>query len=104
MIQYQRRQQILKLLGEENLEQKKIVWSVSGDCVMIRTFDQEEEFPFSDGVLLTLVKPGEAEVSAELDGCVYRCAVRVREMKTAQPGEPLNEGAEKLIKKQGETK
>ncbi|MBQ2955969.1 MAG: discoidin domain-containing protein [Clostridia bacterium] len=68
----------------------RIVWRVLGDAVQLRAFDREEEFPFDCGVLLTMMKPGEAEVQAEADGELARCALRVRERKKADPDGPMN--------------
>ncbi len=80
----------LKLLGDCDLTHEPIRWSCDGDAVMLRTFDQETDHPFSDGVLLTLMKPGEACVKAELGEECVSCRVSIRPMKKAVPGEPLS--------------
>ena len=80
----------LRLLSEQPLAGRPVRWQAEGDAVALRTFDQEAEFPFSDGVLVTLMKPGKACISAELDGTRYDCTIRVRPMRCAAPGEPLD--------------
>lgn len=74
---------VMPLRLQHSEEVQKIEWSVEGDAVELRTFSEEEEFPFSDGVLLTLMKPGKATVIAEADGEVRRCEVTVRERMQA---------------------
>jgi len=55
----------------------RICWEVEGDAVQLRSFSEEEELPFDTGVLLTLLRPGTAVVTATADGEVCRCQVTV---------------------------
>ena len=79
----------LRLPSEEDISQADIRWSTEGDAVRIRMFD-EGEFSFRNGVLLTLMKPGTAAVTAELDGVRYVCNVLVHEMHRASSEDELN--------------
>ena len=79
----------IRLLSSADLSNQPIHWRVEGDSVALRTFSEEKEQPFSDGVLLTLIKPGSACVCAELNGESYRCPVNVRPMKTASADDEL---------------
>lgn len=79
----------LRLVSDHDLSGIKVVWRTDSDCVAIRAFDQEQEFPFSSGVLLTLMKPGQARVCAEADGKAYICRVDVREMRRASSSDTL---------------
>lgn len=72
----------LQLLAEEDISRKPIVWKVQGDAVSIRDFADGEEFPFGNGILITALKEGRAEVCAQLEGCRYVCQVRVSAPKT----------------------
>ena len=80
----------LRLLGGEPYGKEPIQWRSSSACVRITSFDGADSGSFTDGVLLTLLVPGEAAVTAELEGREYRCVVSVREMKTAASGKTLN--------------
>lgn len=72
----------LKLEGEKDLSDARIVWSTSNDAIVgIRDFKHGDN-PFSDGVLLTLRGVGAAEVVAEYEGKRYMCPV---ECTTQQP-------------------
>jgi len=77
----------LRLISDRKPE--GIRWHVEGNCVEIRTFSKEEEFPFEDGILLTLMKPGEAVVTAEAQGEGYSCKVTVKERKQVTAEEEL---------------
>lgn len=63
----------------------RAAWSVRGDCVHLRSFAGGEPDCFEDGVLLTLLSEGEAEVTAEAEGERYTCRVRVRPRRTEAP-------------------
>jgi len=80
----------LRLLSASDLSAAQIFWRTEGEAVALRTFSEEEEFPFNDGVLLTLMKPGKARVLAELNGAEYACDVTVRPIKTAAPDDTLH--------------
>ena len=81
----------LYLEGEKDLAQKPIVWSYEPeDALLMRSFSPEKgEESAANGVLLTLMKVGEATVTATLDGEAFTCKVLVREMRKAMPDTPL---------------
>ena len=80
----------LRLLGGTAYGKDPIVWESDSDSVQLTSFEGQEKGCFTDGVLLTLVKPGNAVVSARLVSKEYRCQVTVREMSTASSGQRLN--------------
>lgn len=80
----------LRLLGETNLESADIKWSVLGDSVSLRTFENEESHPFNNGVLLRCERVGDSTVTATLDGNEYTCTISVREMCHAEKDGKLN--------------
>ncbi len=76
----------LRLLGVEEFGMEEITWRVEGDCLDLKTFtepafNQCDDGDFTDGVLLTLLTPGEAKVIATYQGIDYVCHVVIREMK-----------------------
>lgn len=79
----------LRLLSSSDLSGQPISWRVEGESVALRTFSSEADHPFSDGVLLTLTKPGLSSVFAEWNGESYCCPVSVRPMKTAASDGPF---------------
>lgn len=58
----------------------KIKWSADSDKVSLRTF-HECELAFDNGVLVTLLKEGDATVFATSDGVKYPCKIHIRAMK-----------------------
>ena len=70
----------LRLTGVDD-RRAEVRWSVSGDAVTLRDFSDDPEYGFTTGVLLSLVKVGEATVKAEYDGKIYTASVSVRDMK-----------------------
>lgn len=74
----------LRLFGDTNLENADIKWSVSGESVSLRTFENEESHPFKNGVLLRCERVGDATVTAMLDGKSYTCFVSVKEIRHAE--------------------
>lgn len=80
----------LRLLGGVEYGQEPITWRCVGDCVQMNTFAGEEKGKFTDGVLLTLLKPGKATVTAMLDGEEYVCSVSVHAIKEASSEDPMN--------------
>lgn len=75
----------LRLLGGPAYGNEPITWRCDQDCVQLTSFAG-----FTDGILLTLLKPGSAVVTATLNGQEYCCQVSIREMKTASSGSHLN--------------
>jgi len=80
----------LQLISDEDISKKNIVWTASSDIVSVRTFSGDGEFDFNDGILLTLLTPGNAVVTAELDGTTYECSINIRKMKSASIDEDFN--------------
>lgn len=80
----------LRLLGGTAYGKDSITWESDSGCVQITSFSGQEDGCFTDGILLTLLKPGTAVVTARLEGKEYPCQVTVREMRTAAPGQTLN--------------
>lgn len=80
----------LRLLGDTDLENADIKWSVSGNSISLRTFENDESHPFKNGVLIRCDNVGDAIVTASLDGEEYTCAVTVREMRHAENDGKLN--------------
>ena len=79
----------LRLLGGEPYSLDPITWRSEGGSVLLKSYADDPE-PFTDGVLLTLMKPGKASVTATFEGKDYVCSIEVREARTAKPGEKLN--------------
>ena len=80
----------LQLLADNDLSQASIRWCVEGDAVTIRDFASSEEFPFTNGVLVTAVKPGRAVICAEYNGQQYCCETLISQAATAGAQEQLN--------------
>lgn len=80
----------LRLLGGAAYGKDPITWESDNDCVQVTSFAGQKDGCFTDGVLLTLLKPGRAVITARLDGNEYRCQIAVREMNTAASGKNLN--------------
>lgn len=80
----------LQLLAEEDLSQAAITWSVEGDAAVIRRFESGYGDGFTNGILVTLVKEGEAVIHAQYDGVTYYCPVAVRPARKADPYEEMN--------------
>ena len=80
----------LQLLAQEDLSQAPITWTVEGDAAIIRTFENGYGDGFTNGILVTLVKEGEAVICAQYDGSIYRCPVTVRPARKADPYEKMN--------------
>jgi len=79
----------ITLTGNEDISQADIKWSVENDCIVIRTFEGDN-FGFTNGVLVTLVKEGSSKVYADLDSVRYSCDVSVRKRKQADPNGKFN--------------
>ena len=80
----------LRLLGGEPYTMEPITWKLDGDCVTLKSYTDDDKYPFTDGVLLTFVKPGKGTVTASFEGKDYVCEIECREAKTAKPGDKLN--------------
>lgn len=80
----------LKLISDTDIRYAPIKWTCDSDILSIREFSGTGEFDFSDGILITLDRVGEATVTATLDGTSYECRVRIREPKRAKKEDKLN--------------
>ena len=69
----------LRLLGVAEYGMEDIRWATSDTCVQITAFDQANKDPFTDGILLTLLAPGQAQVTATYRGKTYSCQVCIHE-------------------------
>lgn len=70
----------LKLTSDTDISADPIRWSADSDAVKLRDdFGLDEHFPFNNGVLITLMKAGEAVVTAEHNGVKYTCQIFIRE-------------------------
>lgn len=79
----------LLLLGGKDVSSKHINWSAQGDCILMRTFTGENS-GFTNGVLITLLREGSAQVSAEIDGMVLSCSVAIRKRRQAAPNDDFH--------------
>lgn len=80
---------VLPLYFDGEALPQQVQWSVQGSCVRLRGFAGEEPDCFAHGVLVTLLAPGEAEITAEAHGEVHTCRVLVRPRRTDGPDAPL---------------
>ncbi len=85
----------LRLLGVEEFGMEDITWTLEGDCVRMKTFTgPSENFAddgeFTDGVLLTLLFPGEAKIICTYKGIRHTCLIVVRERKSVSSEEAVN--------------
>lgn len=78
----------LRLLGGTPYSCEEITWRAEGDAVRLHLFS-EGEGAFTDGILVTLMEPGEAKIVCTFEGREYVCAVSVRERKRAESGRGL---------------
>ncbi len=58
-------------------------WHASNDNVLIKEFSSDAEFPFSNGVLVTLLNVGSSTITCSFGGEEYSCKVSVRERRHA---------------------
>ena len=80
----------LYLCADSDLGNATITWQAKGDCVAIRHFDHDENTPFSNGVLISLLSPGTATVTALFEQNTYTCDVHVRARQTASETDALH--------------
>lgn len=80
----------VKLVSDRDISRENIVWSASSDAVSVKSFACDTRFAFTDGVILTLLKVGEATVTAHFDGKSYSLPVKIREMRHAESGQDMN--------------
>ncbi len=74
----------LRLIGsEEGALPADITFRAEGDGLRLRDFKDSGDFAFSDGVLITVLKPGIHTVFCEADGEVYTCTVDAHPMEHA---------------------
>lgn len=80
----------LRLLGAAEYGNDPITWSCDSPCIQITSFADDPDGGFTDGILLTLLEPGQATVTATFEGKHYCCQVSIRQMKQAASGKELN--------------
>ena len=80
----------LKLVSDTDISRADIKWGCESDILRIKKFNCTGDYFCNHGVLLSLDKVGEATVTAELDGEIYECAVKVREARKATPTDKFN--------------
>ena len=76
------------LRSDEDLKFAKIVWSVKGDSVLLKSCAGCFHGAFRYGAFITFIKEGVSTVSATLDGISYTCEVTVRARRDFS-GEPM---------------
>ena len=78
----------LRLLGGEAYGTEKISWKTD-DKSVVQITEFSKNYPtggeFTDGVLLTFLKPGAATVTAKCGKKSYSCSIQVRQMRHADP-------------------
>ena len=79
----------LSLVGEGIDHHSAVEWSVEGDAASVRGFDTDNKYAFKNGVLVTLIKEGEAVVTAHFGAESYTARVVARPMKHAQSSEEM---------------
>lgn len=80
----------LRLLVEDEFSKEDITWKTDDPCVQIKTYVGKYESSFTNGVLLTLLYPGKANVTATYDGVEYTCPVTIHECETHSSEEEFN--------------
>ena len=80
----------IKLVDCDGVTGEKIEWSVSSDALLLHNFAEDTRMGFSDGVLVTALKPGLASVECTVDGECLHAEVTVREIAHAESGEEMN--------------
>lgn len=80
----------LRLIGEDDLSDKGIVWGAEDDTVGIHSFSGDEPYSFNDGVLISLNKVGNSAVYAIYNGVKYICKINSRKMRKASKNDKLD--------------
>ena len=80
----------LRLLGVAEYGMANIEWAVSDSCVQITSFHQASKDPFTDGVLLTLLAEGQAQVTATYREETYSCQICIHERMHVPSGKGLD--------------
>lgn len=80
----------LELIGEGIDKNSSVNWSSTGDAAAIRSFKGNGKYSFPNGVLVSLVAPGEAVIKAEYLGVEYVTKVTAREMRGLDEEDELN--------------
>lgn len=89
----------LRLVGDTDLTDAPIIWQSSDEsivsvrefCLGKCTINRDGAYTaFNDGVLLTMLGTGEANITVALNGEVFNCSVRVREPESAKPTDKFN--------------
>lgn len=80
----------LCLVGDGIDNKSNVIWRVEGDAATLRGFSGVGEHSFNNGVLISLVEEGIAEVVATFGGDEYRATVHSRLMTHALSEDDLN--------------
>lgn len=80
----------LSLVGDGIDRHSEVSWSIDGKAAVIRDFAGEGDYSFKNGVLVTLIEPGEATVRARYDGQEYTATVSARPMRYATSSDKLS--------------
>ena len=80
----------IRLLGVTEYSMEHIQWTSTDACVAITSFENEERDPFTDGVLLTLMASGTADIVAAYNGVEYTCHVSAHEIQSVPPQKNLS--------------
>ena len=76
------------LSAEQNLKFERIEWSRSSDIIDVRSYAGCSHGAFRYGVLVTLLKSGEATVTARYNGNEYVCRITSRERRDFSKEKP----------------
>ena len=76
--------------GGADPSQKDIVFSSESDGLLLRDFKSSAEFPFSHGILITVLKPGRFTVTASVDGQTLTFTLDAHPMHRATSEEASN--------------
>lgn len=76
--------------GDADISQKDIYFSTDGKGLLLRDFKKSAEFPFTNGILVTVIKPGNHTVSVTVDGQLFTFNVDAHPMRHASSEEAKN--------------
>ena len=99
----------LQLVSDIDLSNAPIKWETTDDTVVsIREFCEGKcsvyqkdgsYSAFNDGILLTMLKSGDAKITASLNGETYSCDVSVRAAKSAKVTDKFNHYIRRIAKR-----
>ena len=80
----------IRLVGGENITDKRIFWSTDTDVLLLHEFSEDTRMGFSDGVLVTAVKPGCASIICTVGDECLSAEVSVREISHYEGCDEMN--------------